>query len=303
MKLLGILHALPISGIEAQFLADVDGLVPGKRISLFEPPAGQWVPFVEPVATIAILLEYGGMPAEQAAGMAKTLYAELRSSLTLFERPVLYTYIRPDMRDISEYVPLSKLLKFFQGKRFFPGRVFIFLEQACETTISTPMFRCGDFGADALSLAELPDLPPPRAMTEFFVTLAADVLYTVLPIDEAEHEKLLTQWKETMRPVAEYLEKQLGEAVYYFADPDCDYDDDDCHRFLALHFWCSFLPDSSFVRYLLEATGLSDVEELKAALIAPANYTQPWKIVDAFSGIEASPICHFQLPGAGERGE
>jgi hypothetical protein len=42
------------------------------------------------------------------------------------------------------------------------------------------------------------------------------------------------------------------------------------------------------VRYLLRVSGAKDIEELKAALIDPASYTQPFKMNDAFVGLEAS---------------
>lgn len=47
-------------------------------------------------------------------------------------------------------------------------------------------------------------------------------------------------------------------------------------------FTVGVLPDSSFLCYLLEVTELAGVEELKAALIDPANYTHPWKMCSLF---------------------
>lgn len=299
MNVSALLKALPISGIEAQWLATVDGLVPNKSIRFYEPPAGQRIPFVDPIGMTAILLEHEGVSVDQATDKANELYSEMRQNFPVFERPVLYGE-SSDMRKTPEYVPLSAWLGILEERRLISDQVLVFLRRACEETIDARMFQRGDFGAEVLRLSDLPDLPPPKAMVEFFVGLQADLIYEVIAISkpndwdvEDERERMLAEWREYVRPIAEVLESQLGEPVYYFADLDCDHDDDNCHRFLALHCWCSLLPDSSFVRYLLEVTELSRVEELKAALIDPANYTHPWKMCNAFFGIEVWPICHF----------
>ncbi len=290
-----LLQALPISGIEAQWLARVEGFVPGKEIIFFEPPAGQHAPFVEPITVTAILLEHGGVPIEQAASMAKDLYTELRPRLSMFERPVLYTGFESDMRNIPECVPLPKLLGFYQEKCLISESVQVFLSRACEATSFTRMFRYGDFGAEARCLNKLPPLPPPKAMVEFFVGLPDNLVYENSPSCDWGQTpfNLLQDWKKSIRPLAEILKERCGEEVYYFADPDCDHDDDNCHRFLALHCWCSLLPDSSFIRYLLEVANLPDVTALRAALIDPASYTHPWKMYNAFTGMEVVPTCYF----------
>lgn len=204
------------------------------------------------------------------------------------------------MLNIPEYVSLSVWLDMVEKKGLVSDKVFAFLKHACEETMSAPMFQRGDFEAEVLRLSELPDLPPPQAMVEFFVGLQADLIYQVIAITESnardvedERERMLAEWRKYIRPIAEDLERQLGEPLYHFANPDCGHDDDNCHRFLALHCWCFLLPDSSMIRYLLEVTGIHSVEEFKAALIDPVNYTHPWKMSNAFFGIEACPICHF----------
>jgi len=102
-----------------------------------------------------------------------------------------------------------------------------------------------------------------------------------------------------MRPVAKHLEQMLGEKVYHFSDLDDKMDDDGCHRFLALHCWCSILPESNFVKFLLEATGVPDVELLKAALIYPQNYSQPFTFNKFFRKIRTQPI-KFRYIGTGQ---
>ena len=57
-------------------------------------------------------------------------------------------------------------------------------------------------------------------------------------------------WRESMRPIADRLEKSLGEPVYYFSVPDCDTDDDNAHHFLVLHWLCTCWPESTHVKFL-----------------------------------------------------
>ncbi|MCB1615947.1 MAG: hypothetical protein KDI30_08035 [Pseudomonadales bacterium] len=90
-----------------------------------------------------------------------------------------------------------------------------------------------------------------------------------------------------MRPIADRLEKSLGEPVYYFSVPDCDTDDDNAHRFLVLHWLCTCWPESTYVKFLISSSGAQDMDELKTALINPDNYRHPFKMSDAFFGIEA----------------
>jgi hypothetical protein len=96
-----------------------------------------------------------------------------------------------------------------------------------------------------------------------------------------------------MRPVAHELEKALGEPVYHFANLHDDADVDMAHRFLVLHWCCSYKPESAYVRYLLKISGAKDVEELKAALIRPASYTQTFKMRPVSRGLKTS-FCRFE---------
>jgi len=138
-------------------------------------------------------------------------------------------------------------------------------------------------------------------MIEFFVGLQSDIGEAIAPNDPWEPmPPALYVWREAMRPVAERLEKVLGEKVYHFHDLDDEHDDDCCHRFLALHCWCSLLPESNFVRYLLEATGFTDVEAFKEALIDPVSYTQPFTYNYAFVGIETVTL-HFRYLPSGQK--
>ena len=68
-----LMHALPVSGLEPQRLASVGGLidVPKDRrwqetLELLEPPAGQRVPFIEPVGALERILRHQGVALELA---------------------------------------------------------------------------------------------------------------------------------------------------------------------------------------------------------------------------------------------
>jgi hypothetical protein len=105
-------------------------------------------------------------------------------------------------------------------------------------------------------------------------------------VEDDDYGARFDTWRESMRVVADRLEKVLGESVYYFKVPECDTDDDNVHRLLVLHWLCTCWPESTYVKFLVASSGAKDVEELKAALIHPDNYTQPFKMNGAFIGIE-----------------
>ena len=109
------------------------------------------------------------------------------------------------------------------------------------------------------------------------------------PMDEdvSIADALFAQWREEMRDIAACLEKRLGESVYYFCDPNSDHDDDNIHRFLVLHWCCTFQPESPYVKFLVEVSGAKNVEELKAALIDPKSYFHLYQMNDALVGLEA----------------
>ena len=175
-----------------------------------------------------------------------------------------------------------------------------FFEQAVEVATSTPMFRGPDNWNEPWSLANLPALPPPKAMIQFVPGPPwPDHVDDNWVNDPDCYYRLYTpfhRWREAMRPIAQALETALGEPVYYFGNLASDIDDDEVHRFLVLHWCCTHKPDSAFVRYLVKVSGARDVEELKEALIDPASYTHPFEM-NQFECIEASFIhLDYRLP-------
>lgn len=306
MGIEALMTALPISGIDSQLLASLSGVVATgpddfvePYITFLEPPAGQSVPYIDPVEAITVLLRADGLSKQDAYSRALSEFALLRPELPLLQRPRLYTGF--EVMNVSECISVSRFVAFLRERDLLSADLLDFLERACDVTRRLRLFRMHDDWDKPITLAELPTLPSPKAMIEFFVGLQSDIGEAIAPNDPWEPiPPALFAWREAMRPVAERLEKVLGEKVYHFQDLDDKLDDDCCHRFLALHCWCSLLPESDFVKYLLEATGFAEVEALKAALIDPASYTQPFTYNYAFVGIETAH-CHFRYLTPGQK--
>lgn len=259
---------------------------------LLEPPAGQRVPYIEPVQALEKLLSRQSASPEDAQLRARAAAAGLKESVKA-SWVNFFNHIFPDTPDC---LPVSDFMSWLRKQALVSSDIVDFLEQASEVTARTPMFRGPDNWDEPWSLENLPASPPPKAMIEF-VPGAPWRDYEW----DADRNPFLT-WREAIRPVAQALEKALGEPVYYFADLEDDCDDDAMHRFLVLHWCCTHQPESTFVKYLIAASGARDVEELKAALIDPASYTQQFEMNDAFPGLEAL-ACRFDYlpPGMHKR--
>ncbi|AOX99903.1 hypothetical protein BJP62_05165 [Jeongeupia sp. USM3] len=182
-----------------------------------------------------------------------------------------------------ECLPLPDFMTWLRGEKLVPSNIMDFFEQAAEVATHTPMFRGPDNWNKPWSLESLPALPPPKAMIEF----VPGPPWNDFEFDWETQDNPFLHWREAMRPVALDLEKVLGEPVYYFKKLGDELDDDAVHRFLVLHWCCTYRPESAFVRFLLKVSEAKDVDELKAALINPASYTYLFKMNDAFVGLEA----------------
>jgi len=318
-----LMSCLPISGLEPQSLAFVGGLkeasTPGfwqNTIEFLEPPAGRRVPYIEPVKAFEKLLYRGGVALTDAQARARDAAARLRGAVADDHWVNFLDDLNPESR---ECLPVPDMLAWLRDQHrhadqsagspgpsapgikelLVPADIIDFLEQAADEASRTPMFRGPDNWEEPWSLETLPTLPPPRAMIEFMPGAMWGEIDDCRDWNVTDNPFL--RWHEAIRPVALELERALGEPVYHFADLSCDTDDDDVHRFLVLHWCCSWKPESAYVRYLLKVSGASDVEELKAALIDPASYTQPFKMNFSFIGLEAL-ACHFDyLPLAAHK--
>jgi len=282
-------RVLPISRLEPQWVAIIDGFSnksgeyrPREIITLIEPPAGQHIPYVNARSAMALLFKHQGIPAEDAKAKANTEWLGLKEQLDSTQRIVFYDYteMNPD-----ECIPAPALLLYLRQKKLVADHVSDFLDRAVATVVSIPMFAGPDNWDAPWSIASLPDEPPAKAMIEF------------MPgppwVEDDDYGARFDVWRDSMRVIADRLEKVLGEPVYYFKVPDCDTDDDNVHRFLVLHWLCSCWPDSTYVKFMMSVSGATDVDEFKTALINPENYTQPFKMNDAFIGIEPK-MCRLE---------
>lgn len=298
-----LMHALPVSGLEPQCLASIGGLieVPKDRrwqetITLLEPPAGQRVPYIDPVAALEKTLRRQGVEKASARNRAIEAVTLMRADLAEDRWVKFFDDLKPESPEclpLPDFVAWLRSMGNLENPQGFEGLaseemlvtpdILDFFEQAAQVAATTPMFRGPDNWNEAWSLENLPALPPPKAMIEFVPGPPWDDC----DVDWETQDNPFLRWREAMRPVAHKLEKALGEPVYYFKELGDELDDDDVHRFLVLHWCCTHKPESAFVRFLLKVSGAKDVDELKAALIDPANYTHSFKMNGSFVGLEA----------------
>ena len=311
-----LMRALPISELEPSNVAFIDRFIETQKeggwrghVLFLEPPAGQRVPYIEPVKALSVLLCHQGVDPE--AALARAREAALRMTVGLEEStwvhflddlepdspaclpvPDFIAWLRAELSKFSRMCALMNLdaetfKDLLKEETLVRSDTLDFLQQAAEVSTSTPMFRGRDNWDEPWALQALPAQPPPEAMIEFMPGAPW------IDIDGWGDWKVtdnpFLRWREAIRPVAQAIESTLGESVYHFADWQDEFDDDAVHRFLVLHWCCTYKPESAYVRFLLKVSGARDVEELKAALIDPANYTTPFKMNDAFITLEPLP--------------
>ena len=301
-----LMRVLPISGLEPQVIGSIQGLIetPSDRpwqdcINVLEPPAGRRVPYIDPGKALDVLLRSQGA----APGEAKALVLESITRMRADVEDARWVNFYDDCEPESpQCLPLPDFVAWLRVQRCSAnGRMLVsaealdFMEQASAVIVQLSKFRGPDNWDSPWTLEDLPALPPPKAMIEFVPGPPwADHEDGNWVDDPNAYYPAYTpfqRWREAMRPIAQQLKTALDEPVYRFADLSSDIDDDDVHRFLVLHWCCTWKPESAFVRYLLKVTGARDVEELKAALIDPASYTYPFEMNGSFIGLEASPCC------------
>lgn len=282
--------ALPASGLCPQVLAIIDGfsILPPEdewkeSIFFLEPPAGQRHPYVDAFRAMRQLLLHKGLTSEAAEAQANVQWRKLKAVLKPSE--CVFFYRDFDLDDV-EYIPVTVFNQYLRQEGLASDHVIEFLEQALNTTMEASRFSVNDSLQIQWANATLPDEVLAKAMIEFV---------TRPPQDEGDDTPAkFDAWRQSMREVAERLKQALGESVYDF-DVSCDpFDmeghsvtDDSVHRFLVLHWVCSSWPESNYVKFLVARSGAQDVQELKTALLDPANYSQSFKMHDAFRGINA----------------
>ena len=308
-----LMRALPVSGLEPQCLASIGGLIDVPKdqrwreiIDLLEPPAGQRVPYIEPAKAIEKLLRHQGIAPEVAQAQARETVFRMKNEVAGDRWVNFFDDYEPES---PECLPVSDFVGWVRKERdriiqhsttvpksandlnerasehlLVPSEIVDFFEQAAEVATSTSTFRGPDNWHEPWSLENLPAFPPPKAMIEFVPGAPWADLDNWEDWNVPSNPFIL--WRESIRPIALELERALGEPVYYFADLEDELDDDDVHRFLVLHWCCTWKPESAYVRFLVKVSGAGNVEELKAALIDPVNFTQPFKMNSAFVGLE-----------------
>lgn len=284
-----LMRGIPVSGLEPQWVASIDLVdVPREQawkynIPLLEPPAGQHFPYIEPVRALEILMLRQGVAPDEAKIRSINAGCRMKADVVTGRWVNFFDDIEPES---PECLSVGDFVAWLRNETWVPSEITDFLMQVADVSAETPMFSGPDNWNEPWSLKNLPDLPPPKAMIEFVPGM---------PWYEFERnpdETPFLAWREMIRPTALALEKSLGEEVYYFKELDDEMDDDDVHRFLVLHWCCTYKPESAYVRYLLRISGARDVEELKAALIDQASYSHPFKMNNSFRGMEARR-CNF----------
>lgn len=292
-----LLRAQPVSGLSPQLMGIIDGFANGiagwlpyepSSLWLLEPPAGRREVYVDPVGALSVIFRHFGQRADAARQQALGDCDRFYASLAVTDTVRFYDHMEPDSPLCA---PAPALMRFLRQDKRISAELVAFIEDAIDSVQSSVRFTALDERGTPLTLASLPALPPPTAMIEFVP--AAGWEYQG---DLEANTRRFNGWRNRMRAIASRLEQALGEAVYHFADSGIDTDDDSVHRFLLLHWLCSFLPESAYVRFLVDASGAIDVEELKSALIDPASYRHPFKMHDAFFGLN-SCTSRFDLPG------
>lgn len=283
-----LLRAQPVSGLNPQLMGIIDGFAHGiadwppyapSSIWLLEPPAGRREVYVDPVRTLSVLHRHLGKSAAQSLSEATHESKLIHADLPAADMVRFYDNMEPDS---PLCVPASALMRFLHKDHTTPARLLSLIGDTIDAIPDRVRFTGLDQHGTPWTLASLPALPPPTAMIEFVP--AAGWEYQG---DLEANTRRFSAWRNRMRGIAASLEQSLGEPVYRFADPDIDTDDDSAHRFLLLHWLCSFLPESAYVRFLVQASGASSVAQLKRALIDPVNYRHPFKMHDAFFGLSS----------------
>lgn len=316
-----LIRGLPVSVLEPNQMAYIEGVtglprngVPQESLVLLEPPAGQEVPYIDPFEALEKLMRGQGRSHENARTCAKLMVSRMRETL---KQELWVNFLDTLEPESPDCLPVTELLSWLRKEPSLPEHgggtsepegtsssesaslgslvepeIISFIERAAQAAAVVPMFRGPDNWSEPWPLESLPALPSSKTMIEFMPGPPWGDIDSWQ--DWRQGNNPFLQWRESIRPLVLELEKRLGESVYQFADLDCDMDDDFVHRFLILHWCCTYKPASAFVRYLLRISGADTVEELKKALVDPASYRP--KLFHAgspFGQLEVIP-CRFE---------
>ncbi|WP_040259331.1 hypothetical protein [Pseudomonas massiliensis] len=315
-----LMEALPVSGLEPQSIALISGILypPHERswtgsIMLLEPPAHHHAPYIEPFGALQTIFSAWGKAQLAAGDAARECVVRMRVEIA-DERWANFLDSEPDS---PECLPVWDFVSWFRrqgspsltleiGATGTAGiessalftHMLNFFENTARVVSTEPIFEGWSERGESLSLEALHALPAPWYMVEF-VPGAPWLGPEVESANDSAYEPFL-RWREGMRTVAAALEQVLGKEVYYFADLNCEIDDDYMHRFLVLHWCCTYKPESAYVKYLTKVSKAKDVEALKAALVDATNYTYAFDLQRLGRDPDAR-MCRFEyLPPARE---
>ena len=283
-------RVLPPISIETDCLARIVGTQAGNKLDMLVPPAG----WLEPAVSVAdmltfALIEAGHGPAE-AKSIATVWEDTLLATLPAERRPVMLDYA-----GIHACASVSDVARVLADLGQREAEAAAALSRLSDEAACSTRFTYGELGNSTRSLRDLGSEPLQSGLTEFWPGIGSNVAWLLAEDDRPAEGKMLA-WMEMMRPTIEALEATVGTRLFYFKEPDDDLDDDQAHRFLALDYVCHMIPDSSFVRYLVEASGAPSVEALRASLLAPASYSPDFRLFDSFHGPEVSSQQEFMMP-------
>ncbi|MCL2297328.1 MAG: hypothetical protein FWC38_02405 [Proteobacteria bacterium] len=288
-----LMGALPATGLRPRWLMSiaVDPLEDGERIYLLEPPAaGPRVAFIHPLEALKILLHYQSATRNEACVLAQEIVVRMKSSIAE-DRWVHYLNDGNHEKKSIECVSAPDFLDWLRNE--LPTEIIDFLEKAAD--LAARLFLTDD--------PEKPNEPAwysecPKKLPSWPYEITEQTEGGPWGHFECQEEMdaaglyPFAQWREDIYPITEELKTALGKPVYCYMSQGSEliheqsYDAFDImHRFLYLHACCVRAPESAYVRYLVKASGALDVEELKAALVNPANYTKPFnfkEVIDRF---------------------
>ncbi len=287
------MRALPVSSLQPQTIAlietanDNKGRFEHHFIELLEPPAFDNVPYIRPSDALQALDAHHQLSEEKQPCRSKTLKIELERA---FPESKWVQFFNPSNPDAAGAITAASFIEWLKTRALVDPEILTLLSLANEEATEAKMFSGPDYYDEPWSLKTQPKLSPPKAMIQYLPGPPwSDHEFNT---DHSRAEKAFLAWREQMRPVANKLEQQLGQSVYYFADYDDELDDDDAHRFLVLHWCCSWHPEAAFTQNLTKASKASNIEELKLALIDTASFNHPFEMNKSLIGIEAE-TCRY----------
>lgn len=297
LDIYNLLRALPVSEIYTNSIASISGLIHESMaiemrdgcLRLLEPPAGQQAPYVDLDLMLKILYPHARLDSIGQFEKIKAMSQKIKDSLPSEQKVHFLTSSRFYQSDIPKDpyrmvaplgVPAYVVVEHLQKEGLVPSQILDFIANSLTSLSEMRCLHWSEHSDKRFGLDQLAVMPAPWAMMEEFIRVQRHVCWHIQA--DRPYRCLMemlspyVQWREAIMPQVKRLEDELGQELYYFAPLDLDDADDDdndvCHRFLALHYFCSLMPEHPFTLFLIERSGANDVQELKAELLLAENY-------------------------------